>query len=149
MKPYPILQSINLVIGIFMLAWEWPLGFIAGTALHRSMEARLAFIPFAAIAAVLTYQGTNAALYYLVAMVVEFWAYAEGEVCCYLHQSFHLSGTAMLTGLCRSSVPSLGHYHKGTIAGLPDESTHWTLPSLRHFEVGSLPRPLNLDLEHP
>lgn len=67
-----------------MLAWEWPLGFIAGTALHRSMEARLAFIPFAAIAAALTYQGTNAALYYLVAMAVEFWAYAEGEVCYHL-----------------------------------------------------------------
>lgn len=67
-------------MGILMLAWEWPLSFIAGTALHRSMEARLVFLPMAALAAVLIYQGTNAALYYLVAMIVEFWAYAEGEV---------------------------------------------------------------------
>jgi hypothetical protein len=78
-------------------------------------------------------------------MVVEFWAYAEGEVCCHPHQSFHLSGITMLTGLCRSSVPSLGHYHKGTIAGLSDESTHGPhFTPLRHLEVGSLPRPLNL-----
>ncbi|KAK7744161.1 hypothetical protein SLS53_003682 [Cytospora paraplurivora] len=81
-KPYPILQIINLVMGILMLAWEWPLSFIAGTALHRSMEARLVFLPMAALAAVLIYQGTNAALYYLVAMIVEFWAYAEGEIIC-------------------------------------------------------------------
>lgn len=81
MKPFPTLQIINLVMGIWVMAWEWPLSFIAGTAIHRSLEARLAFLPLAALAAVLTYQGTNAALYYLVAMVVEFWAFSEGEVC--------------------------------------------------------------------
>lgn len=80
-KPFPVLQIINLVMGIWVVAWEWPLNFIAGTAIHRSLEARLAFLPLAALAAVLTYQGTNAALYYLVAMVVEFWAFSEGEVC--------------------------------------------------------------------
>ncbi|KAI7788921.1 pro41 protein [Diaporthe eres] len=78
-KPFPTLQIINLVMGIWVMAWEWPLSFIAGTAIHRSLEARLAFLPLAALAAVLTYQGTNAALYYLVAMVVEFWAFSEGE----------------------------------------------------------------------
>lgn len=81
-KPFPTLQIINLVMGIWVMAWEWPLSFIAGTAIHRSLEARLAFLPLAALAAVLTYQGTNAALYYLVAMVVEFWAFSEGEVIC-------------------------------------------------------------------
>lgn len=80
-KPFPILQIINLVMGIMMMAWEWPLSFIAGSSIHRSLEARLAILPMAALAAVLTYQGTNAALYYLVAMIVEFWAYSEGEVC--------------------------------------------------------------------
>lgn len=79
-KPFPTLQIINLVIGIWMMAWEWPLSFIAGSSIHRSLEARLAFLPLAALAAVLTYQGTNAALYYLIAMIVEFWAYSEGEV---------------------------------------------------------------------
>lgn len=56
------------------------MSFIAGSSIHRSLEARLAFLPLAALSAVLTYQGTNAALYYLVAIVVEFWAYSEGEV---------------------------------------------------------------------
>jgi len=59
---------------------EWPLSFLAGSSLHRSLEFRLAFIPLTALAAALIYQGTNAALYYLIGMVVYFWAYSEGEV---------------------------------------------------------------------
>lgn len=79
-KPLPILQVINLVFGIIMFAWEWPLGFIAGTALHRSIEARLIVLPMAGLAAALLYQATNPAIYYSVALVVYFWAYSEGEV---------------------------------------------------------------------
>ncbi|EON96878.1 putative pro41 protein [Phaeoacremonium minimum UCRPA7] len=81
-KPFPILQIINLVMGILLFAWEWPLGFIAGSSIHRSLEARLAVLPLAALASILIYQGTNAALYYVVAMVVYFWAYSEGEIIC-------------------------------------------------------------------
>ncbi|KAH8675983.1 hypothetical protein BX600DRAFT_432520 [Xylariales sp. PMI_506] len=81
-KPAPILQVINLVMGIVMLAWEWPLGFLAGSSMHRSLEARLAVIPLFALAALLLYQGTNAGLYYLIAMVVYFWGYSEGEIIC-------------------------------------------------------------------
>jgi len=79
-KRLPILQIINLVFGIFMFAWEWPLGFLAGTAIHRSIEARLIALPLAALAASLLYQATNPALYYSIGMVVYFWAYSEGEV---------------------------------------------------------------------
>ncbi|KAI8960902.1 PRO41 protein [Daldinia sp. FL1419] len=81
-KPVPALQIINLVLGIVIFAWEWPLNLIAGSSIHRSMEARLATYPLAALAAILIYQGTNAAIYYLVAMVVYFWAYSEGEIVC-------------------------------------------------------------------
>jgi hypothetical protein len=80
-KPFPILQTINLVMGLWMIAWEYPITFIAGTGIHRSLEARLAALPLFALAAILTYQGTNAGLYYLIAMVIYFWAYSEGEVC--------------------------------------------------------------------
>lgn len=80
-KPVPALQIINLLFGIGILAWEWPLNLIAGSAIHRSLEARLATYPLAALAALLIYQGTNAGIYYVVAMVVYFWAYSEGEVC--------------------------------------------------------------------
>ncbi|KAI1466760.1 PRO41 protein [Daldinia caldariorum] len=81
-KPVPALQIINLILGIVIFAWEWPLNLLAGTSIHRSMEARLATYPLAALAAILIYQGTNAAIYYLVAMMVYFWAYSEGEIVC-------------------------------------------------------------------
>ncbi|CAK7210154.1 hypothetical protein SEUCBS140593_000734 [Sporothrix eucalyptigena] len=81
-EPVPILQIINLLLGLFMLAWEWPLSFLAGSTIHRSLESRLAVIPLAALAAVLQYQATNAAIYYVVGMAVYFWAYSEGEIIC-------------------------------------------------------------------
>ncbi|KAK3694650.1 hypothetical protein B0T22DRAFT_76859 [Podospora appendiculata] len=81
-KPIPVLQVINLLFGLILLAWEWPLGFIAGTGVHRSLEARLAFLPLTALAAALTYQGTNAAIYELIGLGVYFWAYSEGEIIC-------------------------------------------------------------------
>ncbi|KAK8089798.1 pro41 protein [Apiospora hydei] len=81
-KPVPVLQIINLVLGFVMLAWEWPIGFLAGSSIHRSLEARLAALPLFALCALLIYQGTNAGVYYLVAMVIYFWAYSEGEIIC-------------------------------------------------------------------
>jgi len=89
-KPLPILQIVNLVFGIFFFAWEWPLGFIAGTALHRSIEARLVLLPLTALASALLYQATNPAIYYTVGMGVYFWAYSEGEV---RHLLFTILGT--------------------------------------------------------
>jgi len=79
-RPFPILQIINLVLALVMLAWEWPLGILAGSSMHRSLEMRLAVLPVSALAAVLIYQGTNAAIYYVIGMFVYFWAYSEGEV---------------------------------------------------------------------
>ncbi|KAI9732891.1 MAG: hypothetical protein M1834_003831 [Cirrosporium novae-zelandiae] len=81
-KPAPILQIINLLLGLFVLAWEWPLKYIAGTWIHRSIEARLILLPLPSLAAVLLYQGTNSALYYLIGIGVYFWAYCEGEMVC-------------------------------------------------------------------
>ena len=81
-KPVPALQILNLVLGLVGLAWEWPLSFIADTRLHRSIEARLAVYPISVVVAVLLYQGTNAALYYMIGMAVYVWAYSEGEVSC-------------------------------------------------------------------
>jgi len=79
-KPIPILQIINLIFGIVILAWEYPLKPLAGTVLHRSIEMRLVIYPVAALAAALLYQATNPAIYYVVGMAVYFWAYSEGEV---------------------------------------------------------------------
>ncbi|KAH6671264.1 hypothetical protein B0J14DRAFT_564947 [Halenospora varia] len=79
-KPIPVLQTLNVVFGLIMVAWEWPLPLLAGSAMHRSIELRLVLIPIGALAAALLYQGTNAALYYVIGMIVYFWAYSEGEV---------------------------------------------------------------------
>jgi len=81
-KPFPALQLINLLLGIFGVAWEWPLKFIAGSSLHRSIEARLVVYPLSILAAILMYQGTNAGLYYSIGVGVYFWAYSEGELVC-------------------------------------------------------------------
>ena len=79
-KPVPVLQVINLLFGFVMLAWEWPLWILAGSSIHRSIEARLIILPLSALAAALMYQTTNPAIYYMVGMGVYFWAYSEGEV---------------------------------------------------------------------
>ncbi|KAL8691698.1 MAG: hypothetical protein Q9218_003135 [Villophora microphyllina] len=86
-RPIPILQTLNLVLGILALAWEWPLNLplsgttkFAETVMHRSIEARLVVYPLSSLAALLLYQGTNPGIYYLVGMGVYFWAYSEGEV---------------------------------------------------------------------
>lgn len=80
-KPIPILQTINLIFGLGMLALEWPLSFVAGSSLHRSLEFRLAVLPLTALTSILMYQSTNPAIYYVIGMVVYFVAYSEGEVC--------------------------------------------------------------------
>ncbi|MCJ1339493.1 hypothetical protein MMC09_004783 [Bachmanniomyces sp. S44760] len=79
-KPIPILQIINLLFGILGLAWEWPLPLLSGTAMHRSIVARLIVYPVNAMAALLLYQGTNAGLYFIIGMAAYFWAFSEGEV---------------------------------------------------------------------
>ncbi|KAH8130335.1 hypothetical protein ACSS6W_003209 [Trichoderma asperelloides] len=81
-KPFPILQIINLIFGIAMIALEWPLPLLAGTSVHRSIEFRLAILPLSALACLLMYQSTNPGLYYLVGMGAYFWAFSEGEIIC-------------------------------------------------------------------
>ncbi len=79
-KPIPVLQVLNLLLGFLALAWEWPLKWIAGTNVHRSVEARLVVYSLSSLVAVLLYQGTNPALYYLIGIGVYLWAFVEGEV---------------------------------------------------------------------
>ena len=79
-KPVPILQIINLVFGICTIGLEWPIRPIAGTAIHQSIEFRLLLFPLLALAAIIMYQSTNAALYYIVGEIIYFWAFYDGEV---------------------------------------------------------------------
>ena len=79
-KPYPVLQTLNLVFAFISLAYEWPLKFVAGTSLHKSIEARMLWLPLCSLSCILLYQATNPGLYYLIGSGVYFWAYTEGEV---------------------------------------------------------------------
>lgn len=79
-SPIPVLQALNLLMGLIGLAWEWPLRPLAGSLPHRSIEIRLVVYPLSALFAALLYQGTDPALYYLIGIGVYFWAYSEGEV---------------------------------------------------------------------
>lgn len=124
-KPVPILQIINILLGLAVFALEWPLPIFTAAAkatglnngrsesknhhdrrgysanitggrstssdrpskwqtclatIHKSIEARLLFLPLNTLAALLLYQGTSAGLYYLIAMGVYFWAFSEGEI---------------------------------------------------------------------
>lgn len=71
---------MNLIFGLCALAWEYPLPWIAGTTMHRSIEARLILYPVCSLTALLLYQGTNPGIYYLIGLGVYFWAFSEGEV---------------------------------------------------------------------
>ncbi|KAL1954070.1 hypothetical protein VTO42DRAFT_1758 [Malbranchea cinnamomea] len=81
-QPIPVLQILNVVFGLIGLAWEWPLKPIAGSLVHRSMTLRFLIYPISALVAVLLYQGTNPALYYIIGMIVYLWGYSEGETIC-------------------------------------------------------------------
>ncbi|KAL8814333.1 MAG: hypothetical protein Q9223_006435 [Gallowayella weberi] len=82
--PIPFLQILNLLLGLLALCWEYPVKYFAfpDTAMHRSIEARLAVYPLSSLASLLLYQGTNPGIYYLLGMGVYFWGFSEGEVVC-------------------------------------------------------------------
>ena len=81
-QPVPILQICNLLMALVGFAWEWPLPVISKTRWHHSIELRLLAYPASGILEVLMYQGSNASLFYLIAVVVWIWAYWEGERVC-------------------------------------------------------------------
>lgn len=63
-QPVPALQTINLLLGILVVAWEWPLSAIAGSMYHRSIHARLVMYTLCTFSALFLYQSHNSALYY-------------------------------------------------------------------------------------
>jgi hypothetical protein len=103
--PVPVLQILNLIMGLIGIAWEWPLKPLAGSIPHRSIEIRLIIYPLSALLAALLYQGTDPAIYYLIGIGVYFWAYSEGEVCFPDQQVKHFNANQILY---RSSVQNLG-----------------------------------------
>lgn len=125
-KPIPVLQLINLVLSILAFAMEWPLKFIAGSGVHRSVEARLIFLPLAALCSILMYQSFDAGVYYLVALIIYFVAYSEGEVSsCLLSRSKDIQVT---DNPHRASAPSPGLFPAVAAVDLPRSKRLLSIP---------------------
>ncbi|KAF7428280.1 hypothetical protein PC9H_007501 [Pleurotus ostreatus] len=63
----PIIPILSLILGHFMLALEFPLPQLKGLAIHRSIALRVVLLLFQTFLTVLFYQGTNAAIWSLIA----------------------------------------------------------------------------------
>ncbi|KII92756.1 hypothetical protein PLICRDRAFT_37554 [Plicaturopsis crispa FD-325 SS-3] len=63
----PVVQILSLLLGFFMLFMEWPLPLLQKTSLHRSFVLRIVILVFQAFLAILYYQGTNGAIWSLIA----------------------------------------------------------------------------------
>ena len=64
-----------------LLALEWPLRSLTKFALYSHLEIHIFASLVAVFPAILLYQATNAALYYLIGIAMYIWGYSEGEVC--------------------------------------------------------------------
>jgi len=75
----PIIQIIAMAIGYFMIALEFPVPLLKPLGIHRSPVLRIVLLLFQAFLTVLYYQGTNAALWSLIAAMCYGRAIALGE----------------------------------------------------------------------
>ncbi|OJA11016.1 hypothetical protein AZE42_06443 [Rhizopogon vesiculosus] len=76
---FPLIQIITMVLGFIIIALEYPLPVLKGTALHRSIALRVVLLIQLSSVAVLFYQGTNAALWSLIAATFYIRALTLGE----------------------------------------------------------------------
>ncbi|KAG9045576.1 hypothetical protein FS837_006063, partial [Tulasnella sp. UAMH 9824] len=65
----PLIQILSMVIGVAILLLECPAPFMKKLPIYRSLVVRLIMLLIQAFLTVLFYQGTNAALYSLIAAV--------------------------------------------------------------------------------
>jgi hypothetical protein len=81
-SPVPFLQVINLFLAVLVLLWEWPVQIIASSSIQQSLLCRLVFLPLVSVISCLIYQGGDVAIYYIISVIVYWWAYANGERVC-------------------------------------------------------------------
>jgi len=75
----PIIQICAIVMGILLVALDYPAPFLKTTALHRSIALRIPLLLIQAALAALFYQGTNGAIWSLLALLGYIRAVALGE----------------------------------------------------------------------
>jgi len=75
----PIIPIINAVVALFILSIEKPLPALKSMSIRRSLVLKIVMLVFQAFLSILFYQGTNAALWSLVAIICYIRAVALGE----------------------------------------------------------------------
>ncbi|TRM69494.1 hypothetical protein BD626DRAFT_390737 [Schizophyllum amplum] len=75
----PVIQILVMVLGFMMIALETPLPILKSMAIYRSLVLRVVLLLFQATLTIMLYQGTNAAIYSLVAAGCYGRAIALGE----------------------------------------------------------------------
>ncbi|KAH8747963.1 PRO41 protein [Diaporthe sp. PMI_573] len=80
-RPVPILQTVNLMLSLLIIAIEMPVQRTVGKAIKNSFKARFIAIPIIACLAMLQYQAADSAIYYLIGLSLYISSYYQGEVC--------------------------------------------------------------------
>jgi len=75
----PVIPIINALVALVILAVENPLPLLKSMSIYRSLILRVVLLVFQAFLSILFYQGTNAAIWSLVAIICYIRALALGE----------------------------------------------------------------------
>jgi len=65
----PVIQLMTMFMGMGMVALEFPAPFLKGSSLQRNLTAKVVLLIMQAANAIMFYQGTNGAIYSLVAAI--------------------------------------------------------------------------------
>jgi hypothetical protein len=76
----PVIPIISIILGLVIIALEYPAPFMKGLAAQRSMICKVVLLFFQAFFAILFYQGTNGAIWSLTAIIGYSRAIMLGEV---------------------------------------------------------------------
>jgi len=76
----PVIPIISILLGLVIVAFEYPAPFLKGTAAHRNLITRVVMLVFQIFFAIMFYQGTNGAIWSLVALIGYSRALMLGEV---------------------------------------------------------------------
>lgn len=75
----PAVQIISMILGVFVIALEFPLPQLRPFAIHRSIILRIVLLLFQSFFTVLFYQGTNAAIWSFISTTCYIRAQVNGE----------------------------------------------------------------------
>jgi hypothetical protein len=76
----PVIQIISILLGLVIVAFEYPAPFLKGTAAHRNLVTRVVLLVFQIFFAIMFYQGTNGAIWSIAALICYSRAIMLGEV---------------------------------------------------------------------